>query len=288
MHGMGGFAGGGPHHSMGGGPHAFMGGGPHTFMGGGPRAFMGGGPHTIIGGGPRAFMGGGPRAFMGGGPHGFMGGGPHGFEGGGPRGSMGPRVGGFGFRHDNPFFAHRFAGQNQFFPHNQIFTRDPRNQIFTRNQVLTRDPNNQVFTRDQVLTRGPIANNQVVANKQVVVKNQVFPNRRFFFAFDFVSFGFPWWYPYAVYYPQPYYVPPYDYSYNNSGQAYDYQYWSNLAVSVQSELARRGYYHGPLDGVIGSESSEAIRAFQAAQGLPVTGMIDPKLLNALGISYESG
>src|SRR5215472_863915 len=81
MHGMGGFAGGGPHHSMGGGPHAFMGGGPHAFMGGGPRAFIGGGPH------------------------GFMGGGPHGFVGGGPRGSIGPRVGGFGFRHDNPFFA---------------------------------------------------------------------------------------------------------------------------------------------------------------------------------------
>ena len=221
----------------------------------------------------RAMSGHGMGGFAGGGPHGFMGGGPHGFVGGGPRGSIGPRVGGFGFRHDNPFFDHRFAGQNQFFPHNQIFTRK---------QVLTRDPNNQVFTRDQILTRGPIANNQVV------VKNQVVPNRRFFFAFDFVSFGFPLLYPYAVYYPQPYYGPPYDYSYNNSGPAYDYQYWSNLAVSVQSELARRGYYHGPLDGVLGSESSEAIRAFQAAQGLPVTGVIDPKLLDALGISYRSG
>ena len=216
MHGMGGFAGGGPHHSMGGGPHAFMGGGPHGFMGGGPHAFMG------------------------------------------------PRVGGFGSRHDDTFFAHRFAGHNQFFPHNRSFTR------------------NQVLTRDQV-----IANNQVVVNNKVIVKNQVFPNRRFFFAFDFVSFGFPWWYPYAAYYPYPYYGPPYDYSYNQYGPAYDYQYWSNLAVSVQSELAQRGYYHGPLDGVIGSDSRRAIRAFQAAQGLPVTGVIDPKLLNALGISYRS-
>jgi hypothetical protein len=67
----------------------------------------------------------------------------------------------------------------------------------------------------------------------------------------------------------------------------DYQYWTNLAVSVQSELARRGYYHGSTDGVIGSDSSEAIRAFQAAQGLPVTGRIDPKLLRALGIRYSS-
>jgi hypothetical protein len=171
---------------------------------------------------------------------------------------MGPRVGGFGSRHDDTFFAHRFAGHNQFFPHNRSFTR---------NQV--------------------IANNQVVVNNKVIVKNQAFPNRRFFFAFDFVSFGFPWWYPYAAYYPYPYYGPPYDYSYNQYGPAYDYQYWSNLAVSVQSKLAQRGYYHGPLDGVIGSDSRQAIRAFQAAQGLPVTGVIDPKLLNALGISYTA-
>src|SRR5215475_5239828 len=91
MHGMGGFAGGGPRHSMGG----FAGGGPRHSMGG----FAGGGPHHGMGGSIR----GGPHAFMGGGPHAFM----------------GPRVGGFGFRHEDPFFAHRFAGLNQFFPHNR-------------------------------------------------------------------------------------------------------------------------------------------------------------------------
>jgi localization factor PodJL len=66
------------------------------------------------------------------------------------------------------------------------------------------------------------------------------------------------------------------------------QYWTNLAVSVQSELAQRGYYKGAIDGVIGSDSREAIRAFQAAQGLPVTGAIDTKLLDALGIKYKTG
>jgi hypothetical protein len=119
---------------------------------------------------------------------------------------------------------------------------------------------------------------------------------RFFFAFDFVSFGFPWWYPWYPPYPAyyPYYPPypssygyPYDSSYAGGGQEFDYQYWTNLAVSVQSELARRGYYHGPTDGLIGSDSREAIRAFQATQGLPVTGRIDPKLLQALGIRYRS-
>jgi Putative peptidoglycan binding domain len=104
----------------------------------------------------------------------------------------------------------------------------------------------------------------------------------FIFVFDFVAFGFPSYYPYY-----PYYGYPYDYSYSDYGAAYDYQYWNNLAVSVQSELARRGYYHGAIDGAIGSGSRQAIRAFQAAQGLPVTGRIDPKLLKALGIKYKT-
>ena len=109
-----------------------------------------------------------------------------------------------------------------------------------------------------------------------------FRHRRDFFGFDFASFGFPWWHPYPYYYDYPY-----DYSYYNYGPAYDYQYWNDLAVSVQSELARRRYYQGAIDGIIGSGSREAIRAFQAAQGLPVTGVIDHKLLKALGISYRS-
>jgi hypothetical protein len=92
---------------------------------------------------------------------------------------------------------------------------------------------------------------------------------RFSFASDFVSFGFPWWYPYPNYYGYQYDYSSYDY-----GPAYDAQYWNNLAVSVQSELARRGHYQDPVEGVIGSDSRQAIRASQAAQGLLVTGSID--------------
>jgi hypothetical protein len=99
-------------------------------------------------------------------------------------------------------------------------------------------------------------------------------HNRFFFGFDFVAFGFPyWWYPYYEY--------PYDYAYSDYSPVYDYRYWSGLATAVQIELAGRSYYHGPIDGVIGSESRQAIRAFQAAQGLLTTGLIDPELLKAL-------
>jgi hypothetical protein len=105
-------------------------------------------------------------------------------------------------------------------------------------------------------------------------------HRRFFVRFDFVGFGFPyWWYPDYYYYG--YYGYPYDYASYDYSPLYDYRYWYGLGTAVQTELARRGYYHGPIDGVIGSGSHEAIRAFQEAQGLPATGLIDPALLKAL-------
>jgi hypothetical protein len=102
---------------------------------------------------------------------------------------------------------------------------------------------------------------------------------QFFFGFNFAAFGFPdWWYPWY-----PYYGYPYDYAYSDYSPVYDYRYWSGLATAVQTQLAARGYYHGQIDGVIGSESREAIRAFQTAEGLTVTGMIDPRLLKALNL-----
>jgi peptidoglycan hydrolase-like protein with peptidoglycan-binding domain len=52
-------------------------------------------------------------------------------------------------------------------------------------------------------------------------------------------------------------------------------------MKVQWALSRRGYYHGPIDGVIGPDGMSAIRAFQEAQGLPATGRIDPNVLRAL-------
>lgn len=41
---------------------------------------------------------------------------------------------------------------------------------------------------------------------------------------------------------------------------------------VQSALKDAGYYHGPIDGVWGSASRSATRAYQKAKGLPVAGL----------------
>jgi Putative peptidoglycan binding domain len=73
------------------------------------------------------------------------------------------------------------------------------------------------------------------------------------------------------------------YANSDYSPVYDYRYWYGLATAVQTELAARGYYHGQIDGVIGSDSRHAIQAFQEAKGLPVTGMINPGLLKALNL-----
>jgi hypothetical protein len=108
--------------------------------------------------------------------------------------------------------------------------------------------------------------------------HRFFFNRRFFFGFDVVAFGFPyWWYP-DYYYGYP---DGYGYADYETSPVYDYRYWAGMATAVQAELANRGYYHGSIDGAIGPGTREAIRAFQRANNLPVTGLIDPPLLKSL-------
>jgi Putative peptidoglycan binding domain len=54
-------------------------------------------------------------------------------------------------------------------------------------------------------------------------------------------------------------------------------------MSVQKELTQLGYYHGPIDGIVGSETEHAIRWFQSVDKLPITGRIDSATLQALRI-----
>jgi hypothetical protein len=116
-------------------------------------------------------------------------------------------------------------------------------------------------------------------------RGQDFDRNLFFPDFRFFGYGYPYaWYPEHYFgYPYPYhYGSPYDDSYYDFEPNYGNRYWSNLAVMVQTELARRGYYRGLINGVIGPVSRMAIREFQAAEGLPITGRIDERLLTALG------
>ncbi|PYL06803.1 MAG: hypothetical protein DME33_12595 [Verrucomicrobia bacterium] len=97
-----------------------------------------------------------------------------------------------------------------------------------------------------------------------------FHNRTFIF---FDAFGFPFFYPY------PYSYYPYDYyGYN------DYGYGNvRLVVEVQRRLARAGYYHGAIDGILGPETRRAIAAYERDHQTPAYGVIDRQLLRTMGL-----
>jgi len=59
-------------------------------------------------------------------------------------------------------------------------------------------------------------------------------------------------------------------------------------MEVQQGLAGMGYDPGPVDGVIGSRTRTAIRAFQADAGLPVDGQVSDQLIAALSDLGASG
>jgi hypothetical protein len=98
-----------------------------------------------------------------------------------------------------------------------------------------------------------------------------------YYSYPYRSYGY---YPSYSYY-RPRYAPVY-------GYAYDYRRPAvyarpSLAADVQIALATRGYYYGNIDGIIGSQSRNAIRRYQVRYGLPVTGAIDYPLMRSLAL-----
>ena len=56
----------------------------------------------------------------------------------------------------------------------------------------------------------------------------------------------------------------------------------DVVFSVQSKLKQLGYYNGVVDGQMGSQTAAAIRRFQIAQRLKVTGELNSQTLRRLG------
>lgn len=52
---------------------------------------------------------------------------------------------------------------------------------------------------------------------------------------------------------------------------------------AQSKLNNLGYQTGQPDGVFGPRTQEALRNFQKAKNIAVTGQLDEKTTNALGL-----
>ena len=59
-------------------------------------------------------------------------------------------------------------------------------------------------------------------------------------------------------------------------------------AEVQQALKAKGFDPGTTDGTMGAQTQEALRKFQKANGLPVTGNIDSQTAKALGVSTSAG
>ena len=115
---------------------------------------------------------------------------------------------------------------------------------------------------------------------------------------------FPW--DYLPYYAGDYY--PYDYytdvqpDYNAAPvNAYPYGYYTGVqpddntapdngaqvadttVEATQERLAQLGYYNGPVDGIFGPATRDAVAKYQIDQQLDVTGSLSPDTLQSLGV-----
>lgn len=57
--------------------------------------------------------------------------------------------------------------------------------------------------------------------------------------------------------------------------------------AAQKRLKDFGHDPGPIDGIVGSKTVQAVKAFQVNQGLPVTGRLDADTLQKLGVNVAS-
>jgi hypothetical protein len=98
----------------------------------------------------------------------------------------------------------------------------------------------------------------------------------------FVNSG--WWYWNAGYwFPAWGYAPSVSYVYDGPIYGYNGLSPDQVTVNVQEQLAAAGYYDGPIDGVLGPMTREAIAAYQADNGLAVTSAIDEPTLATMGL-----
>jgi len=57
-------------------------------------------------------------------------------------------------------------------------------------------------------------------------------------------------------------------------------------AAAQDELAREGYYHGPIDGVFSEDAHRAVKDFQRDNGLNETGYLSRETRNALELDVK--
>ena len=240
--------------------------------------------------------GGGGGGGFGGGGGGFGGGGGHAAGGGGPRGggaglrSAGPRVGGSPYYYSRGrHFAQRGNGQ----------VRSP-----SRQSPSVARPNRGVNDSAGRSARRAEFNQRIgsrIAERHASNwrgdwdhRHSHFDHGRFFVFIDGFWCGldggvFPWdYYPYYAYdyYPYDYYpgyyadTEPY---YYNEGVYSNTPVVDPTVTAVQTSLTKQGYYGGPVDGIYGPTTRDAVAKFQIAKRLDVSGNLSAQTLQSLGV-----
>jgi hypothetical protein len=98
----------------------------------------------------------------------------------------------------------------------------------------------------------------------------------------FVNNGWYYWNA-GYWFPAWGYAPSVSYVYDGPIYAYNGLSPDQVTVNVQQQLARAGYYDGPIDGALGPMTREAIATYQADNGPSVTSAIDEPTLATLGL-----
>src|SRR5205814_9406487 len=248
---------------------------------------------------------------------GFSGGGGH---VGGARSGGGHLVGGEGFRSTGPGFSVRpgyyYSGGMRFTNSRAGQFRSPvsRSPSFARpNRGITNSATRQSLTsgRSAFTSRmGHVAERHDANwHRDWDRRHAHFFHNRFFVFDNGFWFGLdPGFYPwdYLPYYAGDYY--PYDYytdvqpDYNIApDSAYPYGYYTGVqpdynnaaangapvadttVQAVQTQLTQLGYYNGPVDGIFGPTTRDALAKYQIDNQLDVTGSLSPDTLQSLGV-----
>jgi hypothetical protein len=248
------------------------------------------------GGGGGGFGGGGGRGGGGG-----FGGGHFGGGGRGGGGGFGLRAGRFGggvprFSGRGPRFSRGIAmsrtGPHVFSGQNRSINRPASSIVRNRGTMPSAARASRTFPQRGLNGRTDHIAERHDANwhRDWDRRHAHFFHNRFFVFDDGFWFGldpgfYPWDYlPYYAddYYPYDYYADsqPYDNtdSYNNGVPAAD-----PTVEVTQEELAQQGYYTGPVDGIFGATTRDAVAKYQTANQLDVTGSLSPDTLQSLGL-----
>jgi peptidoglycan hydrolase-like protein with peptidoglycan-binding domain len=79
---------------------------------------------------------------------------------------------------------------------------------------------------------------------------------------------------------------PWNLTHLQAQQAPELQHDRQLVREIQVKLAEQGYYAGAIDGIIGPQTRDALRNFQRAHRLPVSGHLDEATVAKLGVNLD--